>query len=277
MTLSLVVLAAGLGSRFGGTKQLEAISDDGATFLDFAIEDAIAAGVENIVLVVRSEIDADVRAHLPAHHPGLDATFVRQDEFGPARRKPWGTGHAVLAAASAVDGPFLACNADDYYGASTYPALTREMGDITSGRAYMAGFPLGPTTPAQGAVSRGVCTVEGGRLVSLVETHGLEWSGEVIVASDPPGEHSPDTLVSMNLWAFHGSFMDLLSDSFDAFHRAHPNPDGTEELYLPGVVGEAVAVGAITVGVVSTTEPWIGITNRGDLEVARHRIRALRS
>ncbi len=276
MTLSLVVLAAGLGRRFGGTKQLEAITDDGATFLDFAIEDAIAAGVENVVLVVRSEIDADVRAHVAAHHPGLDATFVRQDEFGPARRKPWGTGHAVLAAATAVDGPFLACNADDYYGASTYPALTRAMRGLPSGRAHMAGFPLGPTTPAQGAVSRAVCTIERGQLVSLVETHGLEWSGDIIVSTDPPGEHSPDTLVSMNLWGFHRSFMDRLSDSFDAFHRSHPDPDGTDELYLPGVVGEAVAAGALAVGVVPTAEPWIGITNRGDLEVARERIRVLR-
>ena len=276
MTHSLVVLAAGLGSRFGGIKQLEPITDDGATLLDLAIDDALAAGVDKVVLVTRTEIDADLRAHVARRHPDLDATFVLQDACGPPRRKPWGTGHAVLAAAPVVAGPFLTCNADDYYGASTYRVLVRAMEGITPAQAFMAGFSLGPTVPTEGAVSRGVCTIDGGELASLVETHGLHWSDDVVVSTDPPGEHPPDTPVSMNLWAFHGSFMDRLSDEFDAFRRSHPDPEGTDEFYLPGAVGAAVAARAITVGVVPTAEPWIGVTNRSDLEVARRCIRELR-
>ena len=276
MTLSLVVLAAGLGRRFGGTKQLEAVTDDGATFLDLAIEDAIAAGVERVVLVVRTEIESDVRAHVCHRHPGIDATLVRQDECGPARRKPWGTGHAVLAAAPVVDGPFLVCNADDHYGTSTYRALVAAMDGITADRAFMTGFRLGRTLPAEGVVSRGVCEVEDGQLFSLVETHGLEPAGDVVVSADPTGEHEPDTIVSMNLWALHGSFMGRLGDSFDAFVDAHPDPEATDELYLPGVVSDAMAAGELVVGVVPTDAPWIGITSRRDLEPARRRIAELR-
>ena len=166
-------MAAGLGSRFGGTKQLAEVSPDGATFMDLTIDDAVAAGVEAVVVIVRREIEDLVRDHVDGRHPGLDLAYPRQDDLGPHRDKPWGTAHAVLAAADAIDGPFLVCNADDYYGRTT-PALLAEAAEwLAPDRVAMAGFRLDRTLPPTGTVSRGVCRVDGDELVGLVETHDI--------------------------------------------------------------------------------------------------------
>ncbi len=146
MSLTLVVMAAGLGSRFGGTKQLAEIGANGEAFLDLAIRDATAAGMGKVVLIIRSDIEADVRAHVARHHDGLDIGYVLQDTFGPSRDKPWGTGHAVLAAAARVDGAFVVVNADDYYGRSTYRLLCDAALDLPADRALLAGFRLDQTS-----------------------------------------------------------------------------------------------------------------------------------
>ena len=153
MSLTLVVMAAGLGSRFGGTKQLAVIGADGEAFLDFAIKDALAAGMNKVVLIVRSDIEADVRRHVADQHPDLDVAYVLQDTHGPKRAKPWGTGHAVLTAAPEVPGAFCVLNADDYYGASTYLALAEAAADLPDDRALLAGFRLDQTLPEVGEVS----------------------------------------------------------------------------------------------------------------------------
>ena len=137
-------MAAGLGSRFGGTKQLAAVGPDGEAFLDYAIADAAAAGVGRFVLVVRSDIEDDVRRHVETRHDHRDVSYVRQDENGPHRAKPWGTAHAVLTAASAVEGSFIVCNADDYYGAGSYRAWAS---------ARPARTPANPITSAPSAGS----------------------------------------------------------------------------------------------------------------------------
>ena len=277
MSLSLVVMAAGLGSRFGGTKQLAEVGPDGEAFLDFAVTDALAAGITRVVLIVRTEIEADVRRHVEARHPDLDVTFVRQDQHGPARAKPWGTGHAVLAAAPAVEGGFLVCNADDYYGHSTYRALAAAAASMPDDRALLAGFRLDQTLPARGEVSRGVCTVVDGELAALVETHGIgRRSDGTISAADPPGELAPDTVVSMNFWAFPHAVFARLADGFERFLAAHGDDPGAEYL-LPDVVDELMDTGALRVGVVDTEEPWGGVTNPDDLEVARRLIAEMRA
>lgn len=269
MTLHLVVMAAGLGSRFGGTKQLVTIGPNGEAFLDYAIADGRAAGVERVVLVVRSEIEDDVRAHLVRRY-GTDevATLVCQDHHGPARAKPWGTAHAVLSAAPAVDGPFLVVNADDYYGASSY----RLAADALAARpeeAVLVGFELARTLPSHGAVSRGVCTVDDlGRLVGLVETHGIARSDDGIAATDPAGPLDPATTVSMNMWGFPRSVLDALGPRFDAFVATHAS-DPKAEMYLPSVVADLQTEGLLSVSVVRSTEDWIGVTNPDDLQTAR--------
>ena len=162
--VSLVVMAAGLGSRFGGTKQLAVVGADGEAFVDFAISDAVDAGVGRVVLIVRSDIKDDVRRHIGDRYGDLEISYVCQDEHGPPRTKPWGTAHAVLAAASDVAGPFVVCNADDYYGRSTYESVVARTSGLQAGSALLAGFRLDLTLPEVGEVSRGICTVTGTNL-----------------------------------------------------------------------------------------------------------------
>ncbi|MEM9517862.1 MAG: NTP transferase domain-containing protein [Actinomycetota bacterium] len=277
MSLTLVVMAAGLGSRFGGTKQLAEIGADGEAFLDFAITDALAAGMDRIVLIVRSDIEDDVRRHVGAQHPDLDVAYVLQDTHGPSRAKPWGTAHAVLTAAPEVPGAFCVLNADDYYGASTYVALAEAAVGLGDDRALLAGFRLDQTLPELGEVSRGICEVEGDLLASLVETHGIGRREDgSITSTDPEGVLADDAVASMNCWVFPNNLFAHLETGFEAFLAEHGEEEKTEYL-LPTVVNELKAAGVYTVEVVPTSEPWVGVTNPDDLEIARRRIQDVRS
>jgi NDP-sugar pyrophosphorylase family protein len=270
-------MAAGLGSRFGGTKQLARVGPNGEAFLDFSIIDAVDAGVTKVVLIIRSDIEDDVKRHVELRHPNVEIAYVRQNEDGPSRNKPWGTGHAVLVAADEVAGPFIVCNADDYYGRSTYTSVAPLAAELAPNRALLAGFRMDLTLPETGEVSRGVCGVQDNELTSLVETHGIgRRSDGTITATDPAGPLADDTVSSMNFWAFpHRLFGDLRT-GFDTFLRDHGNEEKSEYL-LPSVVHELRAAGEMTVGVVPTDEPWVGITNPDDLEVAQAKISALRA
>lgn len=277
MSLTLVVMAAGLGSRFGGTKQLAVIGADGEAFLDFAIKDALDAGMDKVVLIVRTDIEDDVRRHVSAQHPDLDVGYVLQDTHGPSRTKPWGTAHAVLTAAPEVSDRFCVINADDYYGRSTYAALAAAAVDLPDDRALLAGFRLGQTLPEIGEVSRGICGVDGTELVSLVETHGIGRRADgSITSTDPVGVLTDDAVASMNCWVFARSLFDHLEEGFERFLADHGDEEKTEFL-LPTVVNELRQAGTYTVGVVPTNEPWVGVTNPDDLEIARRRIAEVRA
>lgn len=275
--VTLVVMAAGLGSRFGGTKQLAEVGPDGEAFLDFSILDATAAGVQRIVVIVRSQIEDDVRRHIERRHAHLDVRYVRQDEHGPAREKPWGTGHAVLTAAPEVPGPFVVCNADDYYGTTTYLSVVPLAAVLPDDRALLAGFRMDRTLPPSGEVSRGVCEVDGDRLTSLVETHGIGRRDDGrITATDPAGVLAEDTVSSMNFWAFPHRLFDDLDRGFADFLAEHGD-EAKAEYLLPSVVHELMGRGELTVGVVPTVESWVGVTNPDDLELARRRIAEIRA
>lgn len=268
MTPSLVIMAAGLGSRFGGTKQLATVGPDGQALFDYSIADARRVGFGDVVVIVRSEIEDEVRAHLRRQH-GDDVPFrlVRQDDLGPARSKPWGTLHAVLSAAPAVDGPFAVLNADDYYGPASFEAAVEELAATRPGRAAAIAFRLGRTVPAEGAVTRAVCRVEGDRLVDIVETEGCERLPDgTLVAGGV--EVPEDTFASMNLWCFDHSALADFDERWRAF-RAERGEDPGAECQLPTVVGELMADGRLEVVVRPSPETWIGLTNPADLEVAR--------
>ncbi|MCY3891397.1 MAG: NTP transferase domain-containing protein [bacterium] len=264
---TLVVMAAGLGSRFGGTKQLAQVGPNGEAFLDFAIADARAAGANRVVLIVRSDIEADVQRHFETRGglpDSLDVAYVRQDAHGPSRPKPWGTAHAVLSAAEAVSGPFMVCNADDYYGPTAYAALAHAMEGMADNQAWLCGYHLNHTLPAEGTVTRGVCQVEGDRLVGIVEQEGI---------SRVDNAFSEGTIVSMNLWAFSPMFLDVLREGFGRFLDEHGDNPSAEYL-LPHAVAEEMEKGALTVRVVTTDETWIGVTNPDDLEIVRTALRS---
>jgi CTP:molybdopterin cytidylyltransferase MocA len=278
MGLALVVMAAGMGSRFGGNKQLVPVGPRGEVFFDFAVEDSLAAGADRVVMIVRRAFADEVEQHIRGRYGAdLDLQIVCQDEAdAPPRAKPWGTAHAVLSAAGAIDRPFIVVNADDYYGVTAYAAVARVLEGITPDRAVVAGFSVGNTMPAQGAVSRGVCEVADGRLTTIVETHGIERRDGVIVSADPPGTLPADQPVSMNMWGFHPSLLGHLATLWQEFLAARGHEEKSEYL-LPGAVGELMARGVLAVQVVPTDESWIGVTNPDDLEPATTRLAELRA
>ena len=280
---TLVVMAAGAGRRFGGDKQLAEVGPDGEAFLDYAIADAARAGAANAVIVVRSEIEDDIRSHVDARHgalrrAGFGFAYVRQDRHGPRRAKPWGTAHAVLSAEPAVPaepGTFVVCNADDYYGASAMSAVAAVAVDLGDDEAGLCVYRLDRTLPDTGTVSRGVCQVSDGRLLEITEHHGLaRRDGGAVASVEPVAVLDGSTPVSMNLWAFPRAAFGWIRESFDRFANDSGEDDDVECL-LPTVVAERMARDFLTVRVVTTDEDWIGITNREDLETARDALRSL--
>ncbi|MDH4277178.1 MAG: NTP transferase domain-containing protein [Acidimicrobiia bacterium] len=264
----LVIMAAGLGSRFGGVKQLARVGPDGEAFLDFSIKQALAAGFGSVVMIVRSDIEADVRDHLVDQHgEGLPVVYVCQDDLGPQRDKPWGTLHAVLSAADVIDRPFAVINADDYYGALSFDLAADYLRGIDPGRSANVAFEIGNTVPPSGSVTRAVCAVSEGRLTSIVETEdcrrnddGTFSAGGVEVASTTP--------VSMNMWCFDDAVLADFNERWDTFLAANAD-EPKAEAQLPTVVGELMADARIVVDVVRSPERWIGITNPDDYELAR--------
>ncbi len=273
MDLSLVIMAAGLGSRFGGTKQLVEVGPDGEAFLDYAIADGRAAGCSQVVLIIRTDIEDDVRGHLERRYESTEGfVLVRQDDFGPRRDKPWGTAHAVLSTAAVVKGSFIVVNADDYYGPASYQLAADAVADGDPGTGALVAFELAKTLPTEGGVSRGVCAVNAGELVSITETHGIERRDDgVIESEDPPGELADDTLVSMNMFAFPQSLFDHLSTQWDEFYAEFAD-DPKREYLLPDVVDRLKRSGLLRVLVPTSGEEWIGVTNPNDLEPARRRL-----
>ena len=276
--LAIVIMAAGLGSRFGGNKQLVDVGPDGEVFFDFAISDAIAAGADRMVLIVRREFADTVEEHVRAMHGDVDLRLVCQDESdAPPRKKPWGTAQAILSAAEVVDRPFIVVNADDYYGVESYQLVADALRVADDRTAVLAAFELGRTLPTKGSVSRGVCAIEAGELIQLVETHGIErQAGGHIVSADPPGVLTDHTPVSMNMWGFPVAFFGHLSRMWTEFLATHGRDEKTEFL-LPSVVAELMAQGHVRVDVITTEADWIGVTNPDDLEPARTTLAVLRA
>ncbi len=261
-------MAAGLGSRFGGVKQLARVGVNGEAILDFSIKDAAAAGFGNTVLIVRSEIEDDVRAHLDeVHGSDTDISFVRQDELGPPRDKPWGTLHAILSAAPVLDRPFAVINADDYYGPSSFDLAARALTGCGPDVGANVAFQLGNTVPPQGSVTRALCEVVDGVLTGIVETDGCERLADGSLRAG--GEIVPDdTPVSMNLWCFHHDVLGPFQERWEAFFATRGD-EPKAECQLPTVVGELMEAGRLTVNVSSSPEQWIGITNPDDLAIVQ--------
>lgn len=279
MSRSLVILAAGIGRRYGGLKQLEPVGPDGETIMDYSIFDARRAGFDQAIFVVREETEGEFRASIGRRLEGnIGVAYVHQslDALPPGhtppedRTKPWGTGHATLAAAAEIDGPFAVANADDYYGRDSFAALGAFLSSPESGDAptyAMVGFRLRDTMAEAGAVSRGVCRcTTDGWLEHIVEITHIEKHGDTGRYVDAEGELRElpgDTLVSMNIWGFRPAFVEQLRAAFETFIReSGDSPD--RECYLPSVVGEFIHAGQARVRVLPTQSRWSGVTHRED-------------
>lgn len=260
-------MAAGLGSRFGGVKQLARVGPNDEAILDFAIKDGLAAGFDEVILIVRREIKADVAEQIDAQHDDINITYICQDDLGPARDKPWGTLHAVLSAAGSITKPFAVINADDYYGPESFKVAVSELKESIPGVASNVAFEIGHILPPEGAVTRAVCAVENGYLTEIVETDGCQRLADGSIVAN--GEEVPaDTPVSMNFWCFHDNFLPDFQERWDNFYSEHAD-DPKAECQLPTIVGEMIDAGRMKVRVVHSPEQWYGITNPGDFDLVK--------
>jgi hypothetical protein len=272
MAPSLVLLAAGVGRRYGGPKQLDPVGPGGATLVDYAAFDAREAGFEHVVLVVRSEIEEAVRAvatrglarHLRVDY-ALQEAALPTGFRSPARRaKPWGTGHAVVAAAPFLDGPFAVLNADDFYGAGTYRILADWLGrpPPASEHARVA-FALRTTLSPAGPVNRGVCRVDGeGFLREVREVLKIEADGDGARFPAPDGADvsvDGDTPVSLNFWGFSPEVLPAFEEAFEDFLAEHGSST-TAELFLPEVIQGLIDRKEARVRVLPGGGPWAGLT-----------------
>ena len=279
MSLTLLGLAAGMGSRFGGPKQLEPLGPGGETILDFSIHDALHAGFDRVVLVIQSAMhDVFERGVVSRWHARAPIELVHQDldvlPGGMARpthrRKPWGTGQAVLAAAPVIRGPFAVVNGDDFYGRAAYEALSAflgaTLGSARSDDHAAIGFPLTETLSAAGSVNRALLEVTSdGWLSRIEEVVGIEPEGrDGFVHGRAEFRRIPgDTLVSMNMWGFSPHILPSLADAFESFVQHHVG-DEKAEFLLPTHVQELIRHERARVRVLPGKGPWCGITHPED-------------
>jgi len=278
-TPTLLVLAAGMGSRYGGLKQLDPVGPSGETVLDYGVYDAVRAGFGRVVFIIRREFDTQFRDQVGVKYAGelaVDYAYQSLDALpsgyhvAEGREKPWGTGHAVWCARDQLDGPFAVINADDFYGADSFAQLARFLKtqppeNASVARAAMVGFELKNTLSENGAVSRGICRVDSatGQLQSIEEHTGILASE---VGSKPDARYSGDEITSMNCWGF-GSPTAAFLGELDTQLRAFLDAQGQElksEFYLPSAVSALIAQGQATVQLLPTTSHWFGVTYRED-------------
>ena len=291
---SLVIMAAGIGSRFvQGIKQLTSFGPSGEIIMDYSIYDALQAGFDRIVFVIRKDLEKDfdeVIGRRIAAHAEVSYVFQEKDDLPegfvlPAgRKKPWGTGQAILACRDVVKEPFCVINADDYYGRQAFERIhswlvsEHACEDPSHLQMCMAGFILRNTLSENGGVTRGLCSVsEQGYLTAIRETKNIVRykDGSGIMHEDGSVQVlDPDTAVSMNMWGFGSEFLNVLDEGFTAFLREHmgSSDENTAEYLLPTIVGGLLAAGRAQVTVLPTEDKWFGVTYQEDVEGVRKSI-----
>jgi len=278
---TLIVLAAGIGSRYGGLKQTDPVGPSGELILDYSVYDALRAGFERVVFVISRDIEAEFRQRVGRTiERQCDTAYVFQElddvpaGFGvpPTRHKPWGTGHATYACRHAVNSPFAVINSDDFYGRSSYQALHDQLCGARDRDGFydycMVGFVLENTLTEHGHVSRGVCAVDkDGFLVEIHERTQVQRSGQTVRYTENGEtwfEIPTGSTVSLNTWGFTPSLFSELETHFARFLESRGPELTKSELYLPVVVGDLVREGKARVKVLPTQEQWIGVTYQED-------------
>ena len=287
---TLVILAAGMGSRFGGLKQIMAVDDFGHAIIDFSLYDAYRAGFRKVAFIIKHEIEEDFKAAVGRRmEKYFDVKYVYQQldllpegySVPEGRVKPWGTGHAVLCCRGIVDGPFAVINADDFYGRAAYEAMYDFLSKERPGTEHaMVAYQLRNTVTETGYVARGICQVEKGLLTDVVERTHIEKHGEVISFTEDGESYTPlpaDVPVSMNCWAFSNSMLDELYKRFPAWLDANLPVNPTKcEYFLPFVTNAMIKDGEGTVAVLPCHEQWYGMTYKEDFPTVVNAIKALR-
>lgn len=285
---TLVVLAAGMGSRYGGLKQMDAFGPHGENIIDYSIYDAILAGFDKVVFVIREQFRADFIQFFSGKFDHLiDVEYVSQELHmlpdgyiaPPEREKPWGTGHAVLVAESAVDEPFAVINADDFYGRDAYVKIARFFEQDPAGRDYcVVGYYLHNTLSDHGTVNRGVCHVDSAMSLERVEEitkiaradDGVIW----YPLDGGSGTLPDDTIVSMNIWGFRPSYFGYAEAEFRKFLDAL-TPGAKQELYIPTIIDTLIQNKTLDVKVLPSDSEWFGVTYKEDKPYVSQQIQQL--
>ncbi|MBQ0137515.1 MAG: nucleotidyltransferase [Bacteroidales bacterium] len=277
MKPTLFILAAGMGSRYGGLKQIDGLGPNGETIMDYSVYDALRAGFGKIVFVIRKDFEDDFRKVVLSKYEDkvpCEICFQSLDKvpagysYNPERTKPWGTNHAVLMAKDIIKEPFAVINADDFYGKESFKVLADYLQSIegTQGQYCMIGYRVQNTLSENGTVSRGVCaTDEKGYLKDVVERTKIEKKGDKIVYTedDVDTEIPLNTPVSMNMWGFTPEYFQYAEDSFKAFLQKN-GQELKAEFYIPTLVNDLLVAGKATCKVLDTPSKWFGVTYAED-------------
>lgn len=290
----LVIMAAGMGSRYGGLKQIDPVDEHGNKIIDFSIYDAIRAGFKKVIFVIKKENEQDFRTligdivkdHIEVEYVFQELSDIPEGREVPKDRvKPWGTAHAVLAARNVINGPFTVINADDFYGREAFMAIYDYLEanrDDDKYRYAMVGYELRNTLTENGYVSRGVCSIDKeGFLTDIVERTHIEKDGNGARFTEDEGKSylpiDENSIVSMNMWGFSRSFIDEAGRSFERFFdKTLPLNPIKGECYLPGVVDELLKAHKATVKVLKSSDRWFGVTYKEDKPFVVESIKALK-
>lgn len=290
MTPTLLVLAAGMGSRYGGLKQLDRLGPNGETIMDYSVSYSLEAGYGKVVFVIRKSMEADFREHILSKYiDRIPVEYVFQEldvlpagfTVNPERVKPYGTAHAILVAKNAVKEPFTVINADDFYGRDAFRVMAdflRQPQDASAPQFAMVGYRLENTLSENGTVSRGVCTAdEDGHLVSITEMTKIQREDGVIRNNAPDGtvtELDGRTPVSMNFWGFTPLFFEKLDEMFCQFLAAN-NENPKSEFQIPTVINYFLQSGAACINILDSDAQWFGVTYQADRDYVVSRLKEL--
>ena len=294
MKTSLVIMAAGIGSRFGGgIKQLEPIGPGGEIIMDYSIYDARAAGFNKVVFIIRRDIEEDFRSVIGKRieQSGIEVAYAYQelsdipDSYKGRwdRVKPWGTAHALLVAKDVINEPFAVINADDYYGKEAFKKVHDYLVNDMDGEAYpldlcMAAFELINTLSEHGGVTRGVCSIENSYMTDIKETYEIKLEGEKISAKDFYGNDRDvpvDSYVSMNMWGLNPKFLECLESGFEEFLSKLSNEDIKSEYLLPTVIDNLIKSENAKVSILKTPDKWFGVTYKEDKKLMVQAVKEL--
>tara|TARA_B100001250_G_C19756850_1_gene770534 strand:+ start:114 stop:995 length:882 start_codon:yes stop_codon:yes gene_type:complete len=268
--ITLLVMAAGMGSRYGGLKQLDAVGPNNETIIDYSVYDAIQAGFNKVVFIIRKEFEIEFRSKITnKYEHKIEVQFVFQDinnlPLGflcpEGREKPWGTGHAILSASKNISEPFVAINGDDFYGRESFKLIS-EYYKTGTDNFSMVSFQLRNTLSKFGGVSRGICGLEDGKLKTVTETHNIQNNEESFI-SDQRKDLTGNELVSMNYWGFTPRLFDYLEKRFEDFLKIKGHELKSEYL-IPSVVNDLIKQRDEDVYVLNTNSNWFGVTYKKD-------------
>lgn len=278
---ALVIMAAGLGSRYGGNKQVDRIGPDGEILMQYSIYDAIKSGFTKIVFIIKpqyteliEEISADARAN------GIKTEIVYQDfssipdfySIPTDRTKPFGTVHAVLSAKDAITEPFAIINADDFYGRDAFATMSKALDNVSTGVGAMVAYELKNTVSKNGSVTRGVCQTDDGKLTKIVEVFDISLLNNGIISDKTVGILDPETPVSMNMWGFTPNIFEAMNDSFCEFLRNIQDGDIKAEYPLPSFIGKEISENKLSINVYTTDSEWFGVTYAEDRPAVAERL-----